>query len=287
MSAFELTGFYLVTIFALARQAQCQPGTRVAGARRLSCCKPQWRQLVLNPFMNNYFQDKVALVTGGAKGIGFACAVQFLKRASRVAVVSRTETEIKQAQASLGALGEVLCQVADVTDEHAMKRVVSSIRERWGRLDFLVNNAAIVDPKPLSNISTSEWDRVMETNVRGPWLCAREALSLMKSGGAIVNMGSLAGVRGTTKFPGFGAYTTSKFAVVGLTEAMAVEFAELGIRVNCVAPGAVDTELLRRVAPQLKAKAKPDDIAESVLFLCDGERSRCTTGTTLEIFTNV
>lgn len=233
-------------------------------------------------------RGKVALITGGAKGIGLACARAFVSQGCFVAIASRSEIELRRAGEELGSTGEVMWQVADVSQETSVRKLIETIERQWGRLDYLVNNAAIVNPQSLLSMPVADWDEIMAVNVRGPFLCSRLAAPLMKrsGGGAIVNIGSLAGIRGTTKFPGFGAYTTSKFAIVGLTEALAVELKEDGIRVNCVAPGAVNTELLRRVAPHLEAKAQPTDIANSVVFLCNAEQSRCTTGTTLELFTN-
>ncbi|MBI1860627.1 MAG: SDR family oxidoreductase [Deltaproteobacteria bacterium] len=236
--------------------------------------------------MTSLWEGKTAVITGAGSGIGFGCAQLFSESGVRVVLLGRQRAKLEAAAKKLS--GETLPLACNVVDEASVGTTFEMIGKAWGGIDFLVNNAGIVNPGLLEVQSVTGWNEVMNTNVRGPWLCARAALPWMKNrgGGAIVNIGSLAGIRGTNKFPGFGVYTASKFAVVGLTEAMATEFMEFGIRVNCVAPGAVDTPLLRAVAPQLKTQAEPRDIAESVLFLCDPERSRLTSGSTLEIFTN-
>ncbi|NBX81882.1 SDR family NAD(P)-dependent oxidoreductase, partial [bacterium] len=126
-------------------------------------------------------------------------------------------------------------------------------------------------------------------NLTGTFLCAQEFFRCAKEKPgkrSIVNISSLAGIRGTEKFPGLSSYVASKFGVVGLTEALAVEGKALGVRVNCIAPGAVDTEMLRKAAPQLKADAMPADIAKIVVFLSDPEQSGVVSGSTVELFTN-
>jgi NAD(P)-dependent dehydrogenase (short-subunit alcohol dehydrogenase family) len=151
---------------------------------------------------------------------------------------------------------------------------------------FLVNNAATFHVTPVPQLSVEAFDEVMAVNVRGTFLCARELLRHPVDGGAIVNISSLGGVRRTEKFPGLAAYVASKFAVVGLTEALAVESIKLGVRTNAIAPGAVNTEMLREVAPHLRTSTEPEDIANSVLTLCDGTLSRRINGSLLEIYSN-
>jgi NAD(P)-dependent dehydrogenase (short-subunit alcohol dehydrogenase family) len=128
----------------------------------------------------------------------------------------------------------------------------------------------------------------MAVNLGGAVLCAQQAFRLMREGGgAIVNVSSLGGVPGTEKFPGYAAYTVSKFALTGLTEALAVEGRDRGIRVNGVAPGAVDTAMLRQAAPQLRTRTRPVDVAKVIAFLCDPTESGCMTGAMLVINSNV
>jgi NAD(P)-dependent dehydrogenase (short-subunit alcohol dehydrogenase family) len=128
----------------------------------------------------------------------------------------------------------------------------------------------------------------MAVNLRGAVLCARQAFRLMQEcGGSMVNVSSLGGMPGAEKFPGYAAYTVSKFALTGLTEALAAEGRDYGIRVNGVAPGAVDTAMLQQAAPHLRTGAGPADVAKVIAFLCDSTESGCMTGATLVINSNL
>ena len=161
------------------------------------------------------------------------------------------------------------------------------IAAAFGRLDILVNNAAVLIGGPFADMAMADWDQVMAVNLRGATLCARGAFRLMSNGGSIVNVSSLGGVPGTEKFPGYAAYTVSKFALTGLTEALAAEGRERNIRVNGVAPGAVDTAMLRQAAPHLRTRTGPADVAKVIAFLCDPSESGCMTGATLVINSNL
>ena len=128
----------------------------------------------------------------------------------------------------------------------------------------------------------------MAVNLGGGAVCAREAFRLMRDrGGGIVNVSSLGGVQNTEKFPGYAAYTVSKFALTGLTEALAAEGRDRNIRVNGVAPGAVDTAMLRNAAPHLRTRTTPADVAKVIAFLCDPTESGCMSGATLTINSNL
>ena len=157
----------------------------------------------------------------------------------------------------------------------------------FGPVDILINCAGAVANAPFERMPVADWDRVLGTNLRGTFLCCREAFRAMipRGGGVIVNLSSLSGVRGVEKFPGLSAYTTSKFAVAGLSEILAVEGLPHHIRVVAVSPGAVDTEMLRAAAPHLKAGMTPEELARILLFLV-GPDARPLGGTNLEIFSN-
>ena len=233
--------------------------------------------------------DQVALITGGGRGIGAATAEALARKGARVIVASRTEAELAATVMQLRAAGLSAWSLQlDVADGAAVDAAFARIAAEQGRLDILVNNAAILLSGPFAEMAMADWDRVLAVNLRGAVLCARQAFRLMREhGGAIVNVSSLGGVPGTEKFPGYAAYTVSKFALTGLTEALAAEGREHNIRVNAVAPGAVDTAMLRQAAPHLRTRTGPADVAKVIAFLCDSTESGCMTGATLAIHSNL
>ncbi|MDG4549346.1 MAG: SDR family NAD(P)-dependent oxidoreductase [Candidatus Contendobacter sp.] len=234
-------------------------------------------------------QGQVALITGGGRGIGAATAEALARKGVHVVVASRTEAELVATVARLRMAGSsASSRVFDVADEAAVNAAFAAITAEFGRLDILVNNAAILLSGPFADMAMADWDRVLAVNLRGAVLCARQAFRWMRDrGGAIVNVSSLGGVPGTEKFPGYAAYTVSKFALTGLTEVLAAEGRAHRIRVNAVAPGAVDTAMLRQAAPHLRTRTGPADVAKVIAFLCDSAESGCMTGATLTINSNL
>lgn len=237
-------------------------------------------------------REQVVMITGGAKGIGRACADAFLEKGAKVSLISRTEKELESAAHTLikDFPGKVSWLCGDISIPRTVATWFDKTQKELGNPTALVNNAATFTNKTVLEQTIEEWDKVIKINLTGTFLCSQEFFKRAEksvSSRAIVNISSLAGIRGTEKFPGLSSYVASKFAVVGLTEALAVEGKSVGIRVNCIAPGAVDTEMLRRALPKMKAKATPSDIAKLVLFLCDEGESQVLTGTTLEVFSNV
>ena len=224
------------------------------------------------------------LITGGGSGIGEACAAEFLRRGRSVVIVGRTASRLKAAARGLGGGERVLAFAGDVGDERFALKAFTVARKRFGSVDILVNNAALLVKKPFLDTTAAEWDAVMRTNLRGPFLFSREFLR--RPGRAIVNIGSLGGVQGTAKFPGLCAYTVSKYGITGLTAALAVEARPLGVAVFCVAPGAVDTAMLRRAAPGLKAGAVPADIARVVAELAESSAPDLLSGAVIPLDTN-
>ncbi|QQS53625.1 MAG: SDR family oxidoreductase [Candidatus Competibacteraceae bacterium] len=234
-------------------------------------------------------RNQVAFITGGGRGIGAATAQALASRGAHVIVASRTEPELNATVAEIQTTGLSASAIKlDVADEAEVDAAFAGIAAAFGRLDILVNNAAVLLSGPFAEMAMADWDQVMAVNLRGAALCARQAFRLMsEQGGAIVNVSSLGGVSGTEKFPGYAAYTVSKFALTGLTEALAAEGRARNIRVNGVAPGAVDTTMLRRAAPHLRTHTGPADVAKVIAFLCDPSESGCMTGAMLVINSNL
>jgi len=239
--------------------------------------------------MGRSLDGKVAIVTGAGRGIGAATARLFAEEGASIALASRTLAELEETAAAIGADRSVVLPT-DLASEDAIVALVAKTRERFGDLHILVNAGATFHAASAETMTVADWDRVMAVNARGTFLASRElfrAARTLGHGGAIVNVSSLGGLRGTKKFPGFLAYSVSKFAVVGLTECLAVEGRELGVRVNCVAPGAVDTRMLKEAAPFLRTETTPEHVAQVIRFLCDDAESGSITGSILEIDSNL
>jgi NAD(P)-dependent dehydrogenase (short-subunit alcohol dehydrogenase family) len=197
---------------------------------------------------------KVSIVTGGNKGIGKAIARGLGAEGSSVVVAARGRDALDQAAAELAGAGvKVLAVAADVTDERQVQDLFRQTLERFGRLDILVNNAGAFDGGPLDELSAEAWDRVLAVNLRGPFLCTREAFRIMKrqGGGRIINVGSIAAQRVR---PHSAPYSASKHGLWGLTQVTALEGRPLGISCGCLHPG--NTLVERR---QASTKAEDDE----------------------------
>ena len=236
---------------------------------------------------------QVVVVTGAGRGIGAATARLLAREGCRVVLASRTARELEAVQADI-APGAGDDRVLVVPTDLAREEDIIALFERtlagFGDLHALVNNGATFRGAPVEELSAEDWDAVMAVNARGTFLASREALRRFRAlghGGAIVNVSSLGGLRGTPKFAGFSAYSVSKFAVIGLTECLAVEGRALGVRVNCVAPGAVNTRMLHDAAPFLRTETSPEDVARTIRFLCDESESGAITGAVVEIHSNL
>jgi len=242
--------------------------------------------------MSDTLKNKIAIVTGASRGIGAATARLFAREGATVVLASRSENELETVAEEINdelKRQRALAVPTDVSDEAQVRRLFETTKGSFGPLDILVNNAALVEVRDFVNMELKVWEEVMAVNVRGGFLCAREAFRQMiaaAKGGAIINITSLSGVRGPEKFKGLSAYVVSKYGVLGLSEILAIEGKPFGIRVNSIAPGAVDTAMLKKAAPFLKTKTKPDDIAKTILFLVDDRQSGHISGANIEIFSN-
>jgi NAD(P)-dependent dehydrogenase (short-subunit alcohol dehydrogenase family) len=236
--------------------------------------------------MDRKLVGKVALVTGGASGIGRAAAIAFARGGATVAVADAdaaggVET-VKLIETHCDARA-MFIQV-DVTDAESVQAMVRSTVERLGALDMAFNNAGVPDRARSLHVSTQEnWDRVMSVNLEGVWHCMKAELDHMLAAGkgAIVNNASRSGLVGV---PSDGVYGAAKHGVIGLTKAAAIEFAAKGIRINAVCPGLVETALTRaRFGDELAARAQtanplgrmaqPEEIADAVVWLCSDAAS--------------
>lgn len=233
-------------------------------------------------------KDRIAIITGAGRGIGRATAHRFAHKGAQVVLFSRTATSLNEASVEITRVdNRALAIVGDVSREEDVHNLFQTVMDTYGRVDILVNCAGIVAVRPFVDMDVATWDRVMNVNLRGTFLCCLEAFRIMSAqrSGVIINLSSLSGVKGVEKFPGLSAYNVSKSGVAGLTEILAVEGKPYNIRVCAVSPGAVETEMLHQAAPQLKAAMTPDDMAELLLFLAD-DSGRMLSGSNIEIFSN-
>jgi len=213
---------------------------------------------------------KVAVVTGGSSGIGRGCAEFLRKMGAEVAIVDLNEEEGEKVADRVD--GRFFC--CDVTSNADCERTIGEIEAAFGRIDVLVNCAGVIARKTVVDLSEAEWDRVVNTSLKGTYLMSKHAIPVMvRTGGSIVNIGSGWGLKGGPKAA---AYCAAKGGVVNLTRAMAIDHAPQGIRVNCVCPGDIDTPLLRSEAAQLGVDVDA--------FLAEGaDRPIRRLGTTLDV----
>lgn len=220
----------------------------------------------------------VAVITGGARGIGLAVAKWFLAHDHRVALLDIDAETLKKTGQDLNDPSNVLTVHCDVSQEEQVQAAISKVESTFGRIDALVNNAGVAVFKPIGETTFAEFRHVLGTNLDGAFLCSQACVPVMKKhgGGAIVNIASISGLRASTLRV---AYGTSKAALLHLTKQQAVELGTVGIRANCVAPGPVDTEMAKLVHSvairsdyydtiPMNRYAEPEEIANAVGFLC-------------------
>ena len=220
----------------------------------------------------------VAVVTGGARGIGLAVARWFLAHGHQVALIDIDAATLAATDAALADPDHVLAVHGDVSKPEQVQAAMAAVVARFGRIDALVNNAGVAIFKPILQTSWEEWRHVLGTNLDGAFLCTQAAAPVMlkTGGGAVVNIASISGLRASTLRV---AYGTSKGALIHLSKQQAIELGNAGIRVNVVAPGPVDTEMAKLVHSvairsdyydtiPLNRYGTPEEIADAVGFLC-------------------
>jgi NAD(P)-dependent dehydrogenase (short-subunit alcohol dehydrogenase family) len=243
--------------------------------------------------MNVELKGRTALVTGGSRGIGRAITVALARQGADVVACYRQDTEavesLNRELKETGASGTVHLVQADVSREEDVTRLLEECRKRLGKLDIVVNNAGANSHLRCGDLNPTEWHRVLDTNLTSIYLVVRAALPLLGEGASIINIGSGVALRG---MPGGLHYTASKAGVIGMTRSLCKELGPRGIRVNILAPGIIETDLVTRLSlEQRKTYEKmsamgrlgqPDEIAGAVLFLAS-DLSRFVSGATLDV----
>jgi NAD(P)-dependent dehydrogenase (short-subunit alcohol dehydrogenase family) len=229
------------------------------------------------------FENRVAVVTGASSGIGRATAEMLVERGALVSIFARSAGKLKALARKHE--GRMLAVPGDVSDSKSIERLFAETEARFGKCDLLINDAGTYVDKRIERMSERDWDRVFAVNVRGAFLTTRRAVKNMiaRRAGEIVNVSSISGVIGPEKFPGFSAYCSSKAALISMTESLAVELKEHGIRVNCVSPGSVDTPMWAAVSGGAPAAMTAVEVAEVILFLAS-ERSRPMNGQNIDVY---
>jgi 3-oxoacyl-[acyl-carrier protein] reductase len=243
-------------------------------------------------------KNKVAIITGSARGLGKAHALRFAREGAKLTICDVLDcTPVAREIEAIG--GEVLPLRIDVTDEKKTNEMAGKTVDRFGRIDILVNNAGAIGAieipdfvKPIEEITSEDWNRYLDVNIKGTFLCCKAVMPYMKKQGkgSIINIASTAGFNGSTHFL---HYSTSKGGIITMTRGLATALGEYNINVNAIAPGVVMTEAMQALHPDitdnqrannqiLKKSIQPEDIASAVLFLVSDEASMIT-GQTLAV----
>ncbi|MAV63927.1 MAG: 3-oxoacyl-[acyl-carrier-protein] reductase [Candidatus Marinimicrobia bacterium] len=233
--------------------------------------------------MNQYnLKNKIALITGGSKGIGKEISKSLLKSGSKVALISTSNKSLQTAYDELKSFGDLLLFKANVKNLTQIQNSIKEITQKWGEIDLLINNAGITDDKILLRMSENSWDKVIETNLKGSFNCMKSVLPSMikKNYGKIVNITSVVGIYGN---PGQANYCASKSGLIGLTKSAAKEYGKKSININAVAPGIIKTNMTKDLEFNkfsnnitLRKIGIPEDVANLVCFLCSDDASYIT-----------
>jgi NAD(P)-dependent dehydrogenase (short-subunit alcohol dehydrogenase family) len=234
-----------------------------------------------------WLAGRLAVVTGASRGIGAATAAAMAAAGAHVVLAARDRQALDGVAGRINDAGGQATPVpTDVSNEAAVQRLFAEVTA-VGQVGALVCAAGVLTPARFAETTSATWDETLGVNLTGTFLCCRAAFTAMVPAGEgrIVTLGSLSGVYATEKFPGLAAYNVSKYGVIGLTEAIAVEGKEHGISAICLSPGAVDTEMLRRANPALRPGLTPDDVADLIVALLDS-RLAPASGANIPLFSN-
>lgn len=229
----------------------------------------------------------MGVVTGSSRGIGRSTAIALAGAGVHVILAAGGKVDLAAVEAEIrqngGLATAVPCDVSDAGSVDALFEAAAAA----GPVSILVCSAGVTVKGPFDELTTDQWQRSLDVNLTGTFLCCRRAFSAMKQGGGrIITIASLSGVYATEKFPGLAAYNASKYGVVGVTEALAVEGKPHGISAICISPGAVDTQMLRRAAPHLKPGLGPDDVGRLITGLLSLDLLPAS-GANLPLFSNL
>ncbi|MFT9497558.1 3-oxoacyl-ACP reductase FabG [Anaerosolibacter sp.] len=228
-------------------------------------------------------KDKISIITGAANGIGEAAAIKFAQEGAKVMVCDINEAGVQNVVKKIEEMGgEAVVFQVDVTNKESIEAMVSQIMDKYGRIDILVNNAGIISDAQLNKMTDEQFDRVIDVNLRGTYLCTRAIVDIMiaQNSGSIINTSSIVGIYGN-----FGQtnYAATKFGVIGMMKSWAKELGRKGIRANAVCPGFIATSILDPMPEKvikamedkvpLKRLGKPEEIANVYAFLASDEAS--------------
>jgi fengycin family lipopeptide synthetase B len=219
--------------------------------------------------MTGKLTNKIAIVTGASRGIGRAISIALARQGTTVVLAAREISKLQETSKiieSNGGKSQIV--ITDLLKEDSIKNLVHTTKDKFGRLDILINNAGVTHSAKLEITTTEAWQNCMQVNATAPFILCREALPLLKKSSTsyIINVSSVVGVKG---YPLQSAYTASKHALRGMTMSLAEELNGTNVRVHLICPGGVDTELIPQVRPDLKSQdlMRPEEIAELVLYL--------------------